>query len=126
MYPGYPGLDDKDRAIIAEHTAAFDAIPGPRTGDYVEFTDGITRRISYRWDDSVQTSNGGSWHLGDGWVIFSGSLSVSVPLDTLTETDERREGSVWIFHHDWPERDNGVDTAISFRVFRCSREAPEY
>jgi len=123
-------LDERDSAILADRTAAYDAISGPRVGDFVTFADGITRRISYIWRDendavlSVQTSDGGSFNLGLGYVSMSGSLYAGVKSETLTPTDEQRKGSIWFFHHDWWEKDNGVDTFMSFPVFTCSEPAP--
>jgi hypothetical protein len=57
---------------------------------------------------------------------MSGSLFVSVPLGTLTRTDETRPGWVWIFHHDYHTAGGGIDTQIPFRVYRCSENAPSY
>jgi hypothetical protein len=39
-------LDDRDKAILDARVAAFDPTEGPREGDYVDFTNGVTRRIS--------------------------------------------------------------------------------
>lgn len=130
-YDRRPELDDRDRAIIASRLAAFDGEPDVRIGDYVEFADGVTRRVSHvfprEWGDDygVQTSDGGSFYLDEGFVSFSGSLYSAVPHRTLTPTEHRRPGRVWIFHHDWPGRDNGVHDEIPFRVYACSEEAPD-
>ena len=121
-------LDERDEAILAQRVAALDAVEGPRVGDFVRFADGVERRISYiwpeAWDDettsSVQTSDGGSYYLGDGYVSMSGSLYTGVHGRTLTLTDEQREGSVWFFHHNQHVAHNGVDVMIPFRVFTCS------
>lgn len=127
-----PEFDERDAEIRATRLAAFEKIPGPRVGDFIEFADGVTRRISYMtWEGGPQTSGGGSWYLGEGWtkeeahVSFSGSLFRSVPPDTLTLTDELRDGLVWFFHHGFAQADNAVHTEIPFRVFRCSLSAPE-
>lgn len=128
----YPEIDDKDRAMIAERTAAFDKREGYRVGDFVIFADDITRRISHIWPgegtpDNIQTSvPGASFYLGDGYVdMGSGSLFAPFPADTLTLTDETREGGVWMFHHGHAMAHNGVNFAIPFRVFRSAVEAPE-
>ena len=125
-----PIADDRDRAIVAERAAALDAIEGPRVGDYVEFANGVTRRISHVWDFqdgstvTVQTSAGGSYYLGHGYVSFSGSLYRAVSAETLTRTGEERDGDVWLFHHDCAQAHNGVNLSIAFRVYRSSVEAP--
>ena len=120
-------LDDRDGGILARRTALLDAVSGPRVGDYVRFADGVERRISYDWGvvgmDGIQTSSGGSFYLGNGYVSMSGSLFGSVGVETLTLTDETRDGSVWFFHHDYHSAHNGVDATVSFRVYDCSVES---
>lgn len=118
-----PKFDDRDQAILDERIAKYDSITDPRVGDFVVFADGVTRRISYLWGDSVQTSDGGGYYLGAGYISMSGGLHPGVPPETLTLTDEKKDGSVWFFHHDWWTADNGVYTTMPFRVYTCSREA---
>lgn len=124
-------LDARDAAILAERVAALDAVPGVRVGDYVRFPDlPVLRRVSYVWRDehgavlSVQTTTGGSFYLGRGYVSMSGGMSPGVPEDAFTLTDETRGGSVWFFHHDWHTAHNGVDAVVDFRVFAASTPAP--
>ena len=123
-------LDERDRAIFAARVAQFDPTEGPRVGDHVDFTDGVSRLISYVWGDGtdeldgVQTSDGGSFYLGDGYMSFSGSLYICVPHDTLTLTEETRATVAWFFHHDWHSRDNGVDVKVAMRVWKCCVAAP--
>lgn len=114
-----------DAAMVAERMATLDAIEGIRVGDWVRFADGTMRRVSHHWGEEygVQTSDGGSFYLGDGYVSFSGSLHPTVPLDSLTPTDEMADGWVWVFHHDMHRAHNGVDVLVPFRVFTCSLEA---
>src|SRR5438309_10692209 len=104
-----PTFDERDEAILCERTEALNKRDGPRIGDFVIFADGIERRISYIWGfenqdgfwsarpDSVQTSDGGSYYLGEGYVSMSGSLYTSVPIGTLADTGERKAGQVWFF-----------------------------
>jgi hypothetical protein len=123
-------LDERDRQIIWERRHSIELIEGPRVGDYVDFADGTRRRVSYIWTDehdnafSVQTSDGGSYYLGNGYVSMSGGLYTGVKPETLTLTEETAPGSAWIFHHDWHTADNGVGITIPFRVYRCSENAP--
>jgi hypothetical protein len=124
-----PAFDERDAEILAKRSAAYDEIAGPRDGDFVVFADEVTRRISYVWRDergaafSVQTSDGGSYYLGDGYVSMSGSLYSGVKPETLTLTDEKRVGRIWFFHHDFHTAHNGVDATMPFRVFTCSEPA---
>jgi hypothetical protein len=123
-------LDDRDATILAERIAMYDEIPGPRVGDFVTFADGVTRRISYIWRDehdvpfSAQTSDGGSYHLGNGYVSMSGGLYAGVKPETLTLTDQQRDGRVWFFHHDHWTAHNDIHVTMPFRVFSCSAHAP--
>jgi len=123
-------LDAHDTDILAERIHCFDLINGPRVGDYVQFADGVTRRIAYMWRDeedrpfSVQTTDGGSFYLGQSYVSFSGSLNSGVEPATLTDTGRKVLGSVWIFHHDQRMAHNGVDTEIPFRLYTCTEIAP--
>lgn len=124
-------LDERDRQIIWERRHSIELTEGPRVGDWVEFADGITRRVSHVWSEAdwgatagVQTSDGGSFYLGNGYVSFSGGLYRSVGMRTLSDTGAVRPGSAWIFHHDWARAGGGVDVTIPFRVYRCSENAP--
>ncbi len=117
-------LDNRDKAILAARVPAFDPTESPRVGDYVDFTDDVTRRISQMWPDHVQTSDGGSFYLGVGRMSFSGSLYTSVPTETLTLTEGTREASAWFFHHDDRTAHNGIDVCVLMRVWVSSAKAP--
>jgi len=122
----HPEFDDRDAEILKERQAEFDKSTRPRCGDYVLFSDGVVRRISHIWDYDdgwFQSSDGGSWYLGKGWASFSGSLFSSLPLKTLTLTDDHKNGHFWFFHHDWHEAHNGVQFQIPCRVWQCSQSA---
>ena len=122
--------DARDEEIVARRMKKLNEVEGPRVGDFVRFTDGTLRRISYRWNDGegwdggCQTSDHGSYYLSEYGVSMSGSLHPCVPTESLQRTDECRDGSVWIFHHDWAKAHNGVDFMVPFRVYECDREAP--
>lgn len=127
-------LDQRDQAIIAGRIEALNRVDGPREGDWVDFADGTSRRVSHVWGaewdseagclSGVQTSSGGSFYLGYGRVSFSGSLYPLVPMGSLTLTGDTRPGDVWIFHHDHHTAHNGIDAEIGFRVYACDRPAP--
>lgn len=130
-----PEFDDRDAAILAERQAAFDKREGPRCGDFVIFPCGTTRRIAHvwKWDASdegpavhdLQTSVGGSFYFGEGYMSFSGTLYQSIPASALVDTGETREGLCWFFHHDWSQAHNGVYTHARCRVYRSNVEAPQ-
>lgn len=128
-------LDDVDGEILARRAERLPVFGRPAVGEFVIFADGVERRISHIWecpadDDgpevwSIQTSDGGSYHLGDGYVSFSGSLFPGVPGDTLTlDPLKTASGAVWFFHHDVWRAHNGVHAVAPFRVWTCSLEAP--
>ena len=126
-------LDQRDAETVAARMTSLNAQPGPRVGDFVRFADGIERRISHVWPEmpdtdgwraGAQTSDGGSWHLGEYGCGFSGGLYPLVGLDTLTDTGETQDGCAWIFHHGHKCAGGGVDFLAAFRVFTCSEEAP--
>lgn len=123
---------ERNAAILASRMTELDRLPGPRVGDYVEFADGKVRRVSHAWEwqadgplGSYQTSDSGSWYLGNGYVSFSGGLYCGVPGSTLTVTKEKRLGRVWFFRNNWAEAHNGVETEADFRVYKCSEVAPK-
>ena len=118
-------LDTIDSTIYKERTDALARERSPMVGDYVEFSDGVVRRISHDWGDSVQTSDGGSWYLGNGYLSFSGSLYPSVAKSALADTGTLREGHAWFFHHDWRTAHNGIDVLVNLRVWAASVEAPK-
>ncbi len=122
-------MDERDQVILAERMAALNERPEPRVGDFVRFADGVLRRFSYHWHDGAdwdggyQTSDGGTYYLGEDYVSMSGGLHSPIPTATLTRTDETREGTVWFFHHNHRGAGRGVDTVATFRVYTCSLPA---
>lgn len=122
--------DPRNVELLASRMAKLDEREGPRVGDYVRFACGTLRRCSYHWTDGdgwdggMQTSDGGSFHLGEYGVSFSGSLFSTVPTESLTLTDERLAGRVWIEHHGWLVKDCAVHYMPEFRVYACTKEAP--
>jgi hypothetical protein len=131
---GIAVADQRDREIVESRMAVYNRRKGPRVGDYVDFADGVTHRISYEWPNGYQTSKGGSFYLGgprtlteakEAYVSFSGSLDPTIAPDTLTDTGATRDGWVWIFHHDWWTAGGAVEFSVHFRVFKCSRASDD-
>lgn len=116
-------VDERNAQLVAERMEELESQGGPQVGEYVRFLDGTLRRISYHWKDGegwdggVQTSDGGSFHLGRHGVSFSGSLYSAIPTEALRETDETLPASVWVFHHDFAGAGRGVDTSVEMRVW---------
>jgi hypothetical protein len=111
-------LVDQFQASLNEHRQKRPDVPG--VGDWIKFADGLVLRVSHVWDDGVQYTYGGSFSMGDGYVSYSGGLEPVIKLDTLTLTDEVKQGAVWIFHHNHWKAHNSVHTAIDFRVYEST------
>lgn len=120
--------DETDKAIFEQRAAARDRREGPRVGDFIDYSDGTVRRISYVWDgeympDGIaryQTTDGGSFFLGSDFMDYSGSLYPGVRASALRATGKTRPGSCWIFHHDYMTAHNGVDGEVACRVYTVS------
>ena len=119
-------LDERNQAILARNIAAYNEIKGPRVGDFLELPriskhqkHDITR-FTAGWDDHIQTGRScdGSFHLGNGYVSFSGSLEPGVQRDDIVATDHVRRGSCWFFRDDYPGAGRGLYTQAEFRVFK--------
>ena len=114
-------LDELDQVIRAKRLAQRETIATPRIGDFVRFSDRL-ERISHDWGDTVQTSEGGSFYLGEGgYASFSGSLNPSVPKELLRKTEEILNGGFWFFHRDFWMAHNGVDVTAPCRVYQYER-----
>lgn len=122
-----PKFDAQDARILRERAFAYRdrSKAGPQVGEFVRYPDGAMHRISYHWGDDVQkvqTSDGGSWYLGNHGINFSGGLDPGIPTASLTLTDETQLGSVWFFHHDQWTAHNGVDAQMTFRVWETTEK----
>lgn len=119
-------LNATDTKILARKLALLEAVEGPRVGDFVVFESHPRRprRVSEFWFGGAQTSDGGSFHLGEGSLSFSGGLAPAVPLESLTLTEHTRTGSCWFFHHDSPGAGRGITVYVPFRVYYCPLDMP--
>lgn len=113
-----PQFDARDEEIKQARLALFNAIQGPRVGDFVRMPDGSLHRFSHQWPDGFQTSTSGSFHLSEsGYMSFSGGLDPTIPNDRIRETNETKNGFFWFFHHGYMQAHNGVETMAPFRVY---------
>ena len=111
-------FDEKDAQILAERIRERAKIDRPCIGDFVRFPNGKLERFSHDWGDDLQTSPRGSFYLCKGGnADFSGGLNPSIPLDSLSITDEVIEADFWFFHHDWPGAHRGVGCKVPCRVY---------
>jgi hypothetical protein len=110
-----------NNAILAECMRAYDAIQGPRVGDWIDTPKGQFR-IALRSKDSVQPTmytaeENHGFYLG-GAISYSGSLGEPVQLDRLQPTEEKRTAPVWIFSENDVRAHNSVYLQADFRIFR--------
>ena len=113
--------DERDHQNAKERFALWDNDPAPRVGDYVITPGGSYDRIAYIWPESLQTSNGGSFHISkDGHVSMSGGLDPGFPREQFHLTDEKKPGYFWFFHHDDACANGGVGVEAFCRVY-CIR-----
>ena len=114
-----------NNAILAECMRAYDAIQGPRVGDWIDTPKGQFR-IALRSTDSVQptmyTAEENQGFYLDGTISYSGSLGEPVQLDRLQPTEEKRAALVWIFSENDVRAHNSVYQKADFRVFRLAGE----
>ena len=116
----YPAtLDTRDQAILDARLEAWDRREGPRVGDFAIFADETIHRFSYDWhEDGIQTSKGGSYYLGDGYMSMSGALDPCIKRERIHATDMIRYGTCWFFHHDYHTAGGGIDVLVPCRVYR--------
>jgi hypothetical protein len=115
----------KNAIILAERMRAYDAIQGPRVGDWLDTPKGQFR-IAYRMTDAVQPTmytaeENQGFYLG-GAISYSGSLDEPVQLDRLQPTEEKRAALVWFFSENDVRAHNSVYQKADFRVFRLIGE----
>jgi hypothetical protein len=113
-------LDEKNAQIAADILEAWEARTGhPRVGDFVIMPDGAKRRCSHAWDDGMQTSDGGSYHISkNGRASMSGSLHGSRLWEYFKDTGETEPGRFWFFSHGISGAGRGVDFFLPCRVYR--------
>ena len=124
-------LDNKDKEIYAQRVQAWDAVSGPRVGDYCKLIDGTLRRFTHNWGDSLQTTVSGShpcygdasFYFGCGYMSFSGSLDSSIPVDQFADTRETKNGSAWFFHHNYAKAHNRISVTVPCKVFQQQAKA---
>ena len=113
--------DERDKELARKRLAAWNKRrrSGPRVGDFITMPDGSLQRFSYNWGDTIQTSEGGSYHIFEnGNVSMSGSRNPGVQKDHVENTGKTRMGDFWFFHHDWPEAHHGVGLDLPCRIYR--------
>ena len=108
--------------ILAERLAEFNAIPGPRVGDFLALPFihkrlGDYTRLTHDWGDTVQTGGmNGSYYLG-GCLSYSGGLDRGIKRSDIGEQLGTRDGSLWFFDQGISGAGRGVNFKAPMRVF---------
>ncbi len=114
-----PIPDEIDLGIANKRLMQWDEISGPRVGDFIIMQDGSYQRISNDWfDGRLQTSESGSYYLGNGLVSMSGWLNPSIPLNEIVPTTLKKEGNFWFFHNDMQAGSNSIGVKALCRVYQ--------
>lgn len=109
--------DERDVELATQYLKHWNAILKPRVGDYIIMPDGTYERFSYDWDTGLQTSPGGSFHLGDGYASFSGGLNPVIPNESILPTDLKMVGDFWMAHNGYLCASCGVGVTALCRVY---------
>jgi hypothetical protein len=128
-----PELDDVDRRIAGERTAAYNARKRPRAGDWCIMLDGTVRRFSGDGGTSLDGGDNGSYHLSEkGTVRYSGGndcFADMPPFKHLRQGNtirtpefelqqETRPGVFWFGHHGVVSYGSKIDFTIDCRVYK--------
>lgn len=110
--------DKIDEGLAKKFLAEWDRIKNPRVGDYIIMPSGKYERFAHDWGDGLQTTPGGSFNIGDGFVSCSGGLNHTVSINRIKKTSQRKTGYFWIFHHGYPGAGSGVGVSALCRVYK--------
>lgn len=110
--------DEIDKKIVIDRIAQWDRCQGPRVGDYAIMPDGSMERFAHNWGDSLQTTSGGFFYLGNGYMSMSGGLHSAIPKTRIRDASDTKMGICWIFHHDYREAFRSVGAQVPCRVYQ--------
>ena len=117
-------LNDKNKAILVARELAFNAISGPRVGDFY-INEKTYSRFTHDWGDSIQgqhVDTNGSFYLAGSYASYSGGLSPAIDKANLELTDEVKEGVFWFFSENQRMAHNGITVWLNCRVFKIKGE----
>jgi len=115
---------EKDLILIKDRVKNYHNRQGFKVGEFIYLPDGQKVIISHIWEDTVQTSCGGSMHLNSGGGIsFSGGLDSGIKKTDLILTEKFDSGQIWIFHEGLSGGNRGVHYKMPFRVYKTKKGA---
>jgi hypothetical protein len=109
-----------NETILKQRMERYNKIKGAKVGEFLKYKKWYVR-FSEDLGDSLQTSEGGSFYLGNGYMSFSGSLNHGIDKDKIELTPERRMGSVWFFDEDIAGAGRGKYFQVKLRVFKIKK-----
>lgn len=104
-------------AIKKERQKLRNRIKDVAVGDYVKLTNGELTRVTYIWDDSIQTGLGSFYISKSGFASFSGSLNSGIDKNKFKLTKRRKKASFWFFSEDSSGGNRGINIQLNVRVW---------
>lgn len=115
-------LSVRNAAILADLANKYNEKTGPRIGDWLKMPYGLYTRFTHDWGDTMQTGLG-SFHLGKGYISYSGGLDSGLAKSDILPTNELKMGSVWFWKDGLSGADRGFHAEMAFRVFTIKEGA---
>lgn len=119
-------LVEADFAILKACETAFLARQPqtPKNGDALLMPCGGIVYFCHTWNDSAQTTPGGSFALNDnGGISYSGGLDSGMKLGDIYLSDETAYLPVWICHNNFLKAGARVNGTVKTRVWKCKANA---
>jgi hypothetical protein len=117
-------MNKKTQQIINEREKFRNQLTSPLVGDYVKFPDGQYKRFTHDWgpDHGLQVTNyfgkGGDFYLlNNGYASYSGGLDPRIPYSKLKLSEEKKEGTFWVFKDDLAMAHNGIYFMLDCKVW---------
>jgi hypothetical protein len=111
--------------ILKERVENFNLRTGPRTGDFINLPYGLLTRITYVWENHVQTggTSFGQYYMGGNYLSYSGPLDRGVLISDLILSPVIIDGNVWIFDEDIQGANRGITFSVPMRVYNLKENA---
>ncbi len=127
----YPYLDQENQEILNRRIRLRMSHALPEIGDYVIFlararagTFPLMERIAHEHGEyGIQTCEGGTFYLAEGYTSHSGGLNPTIDTALLVNTGETKNGTFWFFNHDRMMAHNALDVTAPCRVYTYDPEA---
>lgn len=96
----------------------------PRNGDVIHLPDNKMVYICQVWNNTVQTTQGGSFSVfSSGGMSYSGGLDSGVKREDLIESDEQDFCACWFPESGWLRAHSAVYAKMKVRVWKVKKGA---